>query len=143
MQSTDARILRGAAIPTGLAGLIAIVAGLLIAGGKGALGAAIGVALVLIFFTLGMLVVSYVTRLSQQLVMAAGLMGFLVKLVAVFALVAALNHVTVWNAHAFGWTVLALTIVWLAAEVNATINAKTPYVETGGGPRDLGKPGTR
>ncbi|GLY77215.1 hypothetical protein [Actinoallomurus iriomotensis] len=142
MQSTDARILRGAAIPTGLAGLVAIIAGLLFAGGKGALGAAIGVALVLVFFTLGMLVVSYVSRLSQQLVMMAGLLGYLVKLVAVFALVAALNHVTVWNAHVFGWTVLSLTIVWLAAEVNATINARTPYVESGHASRDLGKPGT-
>jgi ATP synthase protein I len=142
MQSTDARILRGAAIPTALAGVVAVLAGLLIAGGKGALGSAIGVALVLVFFTLGMLVVSYVSRLSQQLVMAAGLFGYLVKLVAVFALVAALNHVTVWNARAFGWTVLSLTTVWLAAEVNATINAKTPYVEPGRGPRDLGKPGT-
>jgi len=141
MQSTDARILRGAAIPTALAGVVAVLTGLLIAGGKGALGSAIGVALVLVFFTLGMLVVSYVSRLSQQLVMAAGLFGYLVKLVAVFALVAALNHVTVWNARAFGWTVLSLTIVWLAAEVNATINAKTPYVDPGRGPRDLGKPG--
>ena len=142
MQSTDARILRGAAIPTILAGLGAVVVALLIAGGKGALGAAIGAVLVLLFFTLGMLVVSYVTRLSQQLVMAAGLFGFLVKLIAVFALIAALNHVTVWNAHAFGWTVLGLTIVWLAAEVNATINAKTPYVDPGNTSRDLGKPGT-
>jgi ATP synthase protein I len=141
MQPTDARILRGAAIPTGLAGLVAILAGLLIAGGKGALGSAIGVALVLVFFTLGMLVVSYVSRLSQQLVMAAGLLGYLVKLVAVFALVAALNRVTLWDAHAFGWTVLGLTIVWLAAEVNATINARTPYVDPGRGSRDLGKPG--
>jgi ATP synthase protein I len=141
MQSTDARILRGAAIPTGLAGLVAILAGLLIAGGKGALGSAIGVALVLVFFTLGMLVVSYVSRLSQQLVMAAGLLGYLVKLVAVFLLVAALSHVTLWDAHAFGWTVLGLTIVWLAAEVNATINARTPYVDPSAGSRDLGKPG--
>lgn len=142
MHSTDARILRGAAIPTGLAGIVAIAVGLLAAGGKGALGSAIGVALVLVFFTLGMLVVSYVTRLSQQLVMAAGLFGYLVKLIAVFALVVSLNHVTVWNAHAFGWTVLSLTIVWLAAEVNATMNARSPYVEPGNTPGDLGKPGT-
>jgi ATP synthase protein I len=141
MHSTDARILRGAAIPTGLAGVGAVIAGFLLAGGKGALGSAIGAVLVLVFFTLGLLVVSYVSRLSQQLVMAAGLFGYLVKLVAVFALVAGLNHVTAWNAHAFGWTVLALTIVWLAAEVNATINAKTPYVDPGRGSRDLGKPG--
>jgi ATP synthase protein I len=141
MQSTDARILRGAVIPTSLAALGAIVVALLIAGGKGALGSAIGAALVLVFFTLGMLVVSYVTRLSQQLVMAAGLLGYLIKLIAVFALVAALNHVTVWNARAFGWTVLGLTVVWLAAEVNATINARTLHADPGSRSRDLGKPG--
>jgi ATP synthase protein I len=140
MQSTDARILRGAVIPTGLAGLGAIVVGLVAAGVKGALGSAIGTALVLVFFTLGVLVVSYATKMSQQLVMAAGLFGYLVKLIAVFALVALLNHVTLWNARAFGWTVLGLTIVWLAAEVNATLNAKTPYVDPGNSRRDLGKP---
>jgi ATP synthase protein I len=132
MQSTDARILRGAAIPTGLTGLGAIAAGLVLAGGKGALGAAIGAVLVLVFFTLGMLVVSYVTKLSQQLILAAGLFGYLVKLIGVFALVALLNRVTIWNSHAFGWTVLALTVVWLAAEVNATLNVKSPYVEPAG-----------
>jgi ATP synthase protein I len=142
MQSNDARILRGAAIPTGLAGLGAILAGLVLAGAKGALGSAIGVALVLVFFTLGMLVVSYVAKINQQMMLAAGLFGYLVKLLAVFALVAMLSHVKVWNAHAFGWTVLALTIVWLAAETNATMNLKTPYVEPAKGARDQGKSGT-
>lgn len=141
MQSTDARILRGAVVPTAIAGLVAVVAGLLAAGSKGAFGAAVGAALVLVFFTLGVLIVSYVARLSQQLVMAAGLFGYLVKLIAVLVLVTALDHVTVWNAHAFGWTVLALTIVWLAAEVNATINARTPYVDARDRSNDLGKPG--
>jgi ATP synthase protein I len=142
MQSTDARILRGAAIPTALAGLGAVVAGLLLAGGKGALGSAIGAVLVLVFFTLGLLVVSYVTKMNEQLVLAAGLFGYLVKLIAVFGLVAALNHVSIWNTRAFGWTVIALTVVWLAAEANATMNVKSPYVEPGTQSRDLGKPGT-
>ncbi|MCW2944360.1 MAG: hypothetical protein JWR24_1077 [Actinoallomurus sp.] len=141
MHSNDARILRGAAIPTVLSGLVAVAVGLLLAGGKGALGAAIGAALVLVFFTLGMLIVSYVAKLSQQMMMAAGLFGYLIKLLAVFGLVALLNRVTIWNAHAFGWTVLALTVVWLAAEANAMMNAKSPYVEPGTGSRDLGKPG--
>jgi ATP synthase protein I len=142
MQSTDARILRGAAIPTGLAGLVAVVAGLAIAGGKGALGSAIGAALVLVFFTLGVLIVSYVTKMNQQLVMAAGLFGYLVKLIAVFGLVALLSDVSIWNTRAFGWTVIALTVVWLAAEANATMNVKSPYVEPRGNSRDLGKPDT-
>src|SRR4051812_18329225 len=104
MQSTDARILRGAAIPTALAGLCAVVAGLLLAGGKGALGSAIGAVLVLVFFTLGVLIVSYVTKMNEQLVLAAGLFGYLIKLIAVFALVASLHHVSAWNTRAFGLT---------------------------------------
>jgi ATP synthase protein I len=88
---------------------------------------------------LGVLIVRYVAKLNQQLVLAAGLFSFLVKLVVVFALVAALRHVTIWNAHVFGWTVIALTVVWLAAETNATMNAKSLYVEPRGTSRDLGK----
>jgi ATP synthase protein I len=139
MQSTDARILRGAVIPTAIAGLVALAVGLLVDGGKGVLGAALGAVLVLVFFTLGVLIVRYVAKLNQQLVLAAGLFSFLVKLVVVFALVAALRHVTIWNAHVFGWTVIALTVVWLAAETNATMNAKSLYVEPRGTSRDLGK----
>ncbi|MCO6006190.1 hypothetical protein NE236_14450 [Actinoallomurus purpureus] len=141
MQSNDARILRGAAIPTGIVGLVAIVAGLVLAGAKGALGSAIGVAVVLVFFTFGVLVVSYVTKISQQLMMMAGLISFLIKFIAVFALIAAFKGVTLWSAHAFGWTVLALTLVWLAAETNATINTKTPYTETAPRSRDQEKSG--
>jgi ATP synthase protein I len=37
MESSDARILRGAAIPTGVAGVVAIAASLVVAGPKGAL----------------------------------------------------------------------------------------------------------
>jgi ATP synthase protein I len=50
--------------------------------------------------------------------------------------------VTIWNTRAFGWTVIALTVVWLAAEANATMNVKSPYVEPREGSRDLGEPGT-
>jgi ATP synthase protein I len=141
MQPNDARILRGAAIPTGIVGLVAIAAGLVLAGAKGALGSAIGVALVLVFFTLGVLVVSYVTKISQQLMLMAGLLSFLIKFVAVFVLIAAFNGVTLWSAHAFAWTVITLTIVWLAAETNATINAKTPYTEAAPRSRDQEKSG--
>ncbi|MCO5971588.1 hypothetical protein [Actinoallomurus soli] len=130
MHSNDARILRGAAIPTGLVGLVAIIVGLLFAGGKGALGSALGTVVVLAFFTLGVVVVSYVTKISEQMVLMAGLLSFLVKFVVVLGLVVAFKGVTIWDSRAFGWTVIALTIVWLAAETNATLNAKTPYVNS-------------
>lgn len=141
MHSTDARILRGAAIPTGIAGLVAIIVGLLLAGGKGALGSAIGTAVVLVFFTLGVLVVSYVTKISEQMVLMAGLFSFLVKFGVVLALVIAFKGVTLWDSRAFGWTVIALTIVWLAAETNATLNTKTPYADPAPRSRDQDKQG--
>lgn len=141
MHSNDARILRGAAIPTGLVGLVAIVVGLLFAGGKGALGSALGTVVVVAFFTLGVVVVSYVTKISEQMVLMAGLFSFLVKFVVVLGMVVALKDVTVWNARAFGWTVIALTVVWLAAETNATLKVKAPYVEPAPRSQSQGKSG--
>lgn len=136
MQSNDARILRGAAIPTGIAGLVAILASLALAGGKGAFGSAIGTVVVLAFFSVGVFVVNYATRMNQQMILMAGLFGFLIKFIVVFALIAFLKDVTVWNPKAFAWTVLVLTLVWLGAETNATMKFKGPFVEPEGSTKD-------
>jgi ATP synthase protein I len=125
MQSSDARILRGAAIPSGLAGLAAIAVAVPFAGTKGALGAALGTVVVLAFFTVSVVAVSYASRISPQMMFAAAIFSYLGKVVAMLALVAALEGVTAWNATAFAWSVIALTLVWIAAEVRATMKVKT------------------
>jgi ATP synthase protein I len=124
MESSDARILRGAAIPTGLVGVIAIVISLLTTGSKGALGAVIGVAVVIVFFTISVLVVNYTAKISPQTMMTAGLMSYAVKFLAVLGLVIALKNVTFWNPRAFAWTVVVLTLVWIMAETRALLQTR-------------------
>ncbi|MFL5897337.1 MAG: hypothetical protein ACJ76D_02565 [Solirubrobacterales bacterium] len=129
MQSADARILRGAAIPAGLVGVAAVLLSLLIGGAKGALGAAIATAVVLAFFTISHLAVSYAAKVSPQTMMLAALASYAVKILCVILLISALNHVTVWDPRVFGWTVLALIATWLGAEIRATLKSRTLYVD--------------
>ncbi|GAA2422836.1 hypothetical protein GCM10010191_38320 [Actinomadura vinacea] len=129
MHSSDARILRGAAIPTGLAGIAAVAAGLALAGAKGALGAAIGAVIVIAFFSVSVIAVSYASKISAQLMFTAAVFSYIIKIFGMFALVVAFEGVTAWNSKAYAWSVIALTVVWVCAEIRASTKLKTPYVD--------------
>ena len=129
MHSSDARILRGAAIPSGLAGLAAVAVGLVVAGAEGALGAAVGAIIVLVFFSISVLAVSYASKVSAQAMFAAAVFSYIIKIFGMFGLVIASEGVTVWDPKVFAWSVIALTLVWIGAEIRATTKAKTLYVD--------------
>ena len=65
MQDNDLRILRDAAIPTALVGLIAVIVAAFLSGVQGALGAGIGVCVVAVFFTVGLIAVAFTRRGSR------------------------------------------------------------------------------
>jgi ATP synthase protein I len=141
MESSDARILRGAAIPTGVAGVLAIVISLLAAGSKGALGAAIGTAVVIAFFTISVAVVSYTAKISPQTMMMAGLLSYAAKFIVVLGMVIAFRDVTVWSPKTFAWTVVALTLVWVMGETRASLQVRVielapgkEHAKSAGGP---------
>jgi ATP synthase protein I len=125
MHTSDARILRGAAIPSGLAGVAAIVVALSLAGSRGALGAALGTIIVIAFFTISVVAVSYASRVSPQMMFAAAVFSYITKIMGMFALIALLDGVTAWSSRSFAWTVLALTLVWIGAEIRTTMKVKT------------------
>ncbi|MFC4913216.1 hypothetical protein [Actinomadura gamaensis] len=129
MHTSDARMLRGAAIPSALAGAIAIVAAALLAGAKGAFGAGLGTVTVLVFFSVSVVAVSYASRVSPQLMFAAAVFSYIGKLLVMLALVAAFSDATAWNPRAFAFTVVGVTIVWLGAEIRTTLKAKQLYVD--------------
>ncbi|MFD0853739.1 hypothetical protein ACFQ07_15990, partial [Actinomadura adrarensis] len=116
-------------IPSALAGLVAVAASMALAGGKGALGAAIGTVVVIAFFAISVLAVSYASRISAQAMFAAAIFSYIFKIFAMFAMVIAFEGVTAWNPKAFAWSVIALTLVWIGAEIRATVKAKTFYVD--------------
>jgi ATP synthase protein I len=129
MQSSDARILRGAALPTCLAGLAAVAVCAAVAGSKGVIAAIMGTVLVVVFFTISLVAVTYAARISPQAMLPAALGSYVVKLLVIYSALAALQGVTIWNQRAFAWTVLALTLVWVFAEARGLIKTKMLYVD--------------
>ncbi|SDJ60604.1 hypothetical protein [Nonomuraea jiangxiensis] len=129
MQANDVRVLRSAAIPTFAVGMVAVVASLLMAGGKGALGAALGALLVGVFFSISVVAVSYAARVSPQLMAIAAMVSYLVKVVVIMVVLNAFRDTTAWNTMAFAWTVVVCTLVWTGFEVRAFLKTKMLYVD--------------
>jgi ATP synthase protein I len=117
-------MLRGAAIPATAAGVGAVLIGLLTEGSKGALGAALASVVVIAFFTITALVVSWAAKFSAQTMMLAALVSYMVKILAVMVLVGAMDEVTIWNTTVFGWTVIGLALLWIGAEVRLVMQRK-------------------
>lgn len=132
MQATDVRVLKRAALPTFAVGAVAVVVALLVAGGKGALGALLGVLLVGIFFGVSAVAVSSASRVSPQLMAIAAMGSYLVKVVVLMIALRAFADTDLWNPKAFAWSVVVCTVVWTAAEVRAFIKTRTLYVDPDG-----------
>ncbi|MCP9970364.1 hypothetical protein [Actinomadura madurae] len=128
MQTSDARMFRGAAIPASVAGVGAVLIGLAAAGAKGALAAALASVVVIAFFSVSALVVSWAAKYSAQTMMLAALASYMVKILAVMVLVTSMDRVTIWNTKVFGWTVIGLALVWIAAEFRVVMQRR-PYID--------------
>ena len=128
MHTSDARMFRGAAIPTSVVGVGAVLIGLVTAGAKGAFAAALAAVVVIAFFSVSALVVSWAAKYSAQTMMLAALASYAVKILAVMVLVSAMNEVTIWNTTVFGWTVVGLALLWIAAEFRVALQRR-PYID--------------
>ncbi|WP_433463882.1 hypothetical protein [Spirillospora sp. CA-128828] len=128
MHTSDARMLRGAAIPTSVVGVGAVLIGLLAAGAKGALAAALASVVVIAFFSVSALVVSWAAKYSAQTMMLAALASYMVKILAVMVLVTAMDEVSIWNTRVFGWTVIGLALLWIGAEFRVVMQRR-PYID--------------
>ncbi|MBN6056005.1 hypothetical protein JYK22_29005 [Nonomuraea sp. RK-328] len=129
MQANDVRVLKSAAIPTLAVGAIAAVVALVVAGGKGALGAIVGTLLVGVFFSISVVAVSYAAKVSPQVMAMAAMGSYLVKVVAVMLMLVSFGDAGAWHPKSFAWSVVLCTIVWTAFEVRAFIKTKMLYVD--------------
>ncbi|MFI6392178.1 hypothetical protein ACIBHY_12210 [Nonomuraea sp. NPDC050547] len=129
MQANDVRVLKSAALPTLVVGAVAAIVAFFLAGGKGAIGALVGLALVGVFFSISVVVVSYAARISPQMMAAAAMVSYLVKVVVIMVMLSTFGDTTAWNPRAFAWSVVICTIVWTAAEVRAFMKTKMLYVD--------------
>lgn len=129
MQSNDARILRGAAIPTAAVGLVAVAVAGFVAGGKGALGAALGALVGTLFFAVGIYALGVVGKRWPELFLGAGLLVYMTQIAALLVLLLVFRDATFMSGRSFGLAALACALVWPAAQAWMQKRVKTLYVD--------------
>ncbi len=130
MPSHDARIIRGAAIPTAVAGVIASAISAAVVGSKGLIGAVSATVLVMAFFSFGQYMLDRLTKNNPQMLMAAGLFVYTTQILLVAIVLAVFKDTTLFDTKVFGFTLLGCALIWTAGQVRAALKAKTFYVQT-------------
>jgi ATP synthase protein I len=132
MVAQYARIARRSAATAAIAAAIMIVLAAVIGGGKGLVGAAIGVAVVALFFGISIVAVGRAARVSPQAMMATAVGTYIVKILLLLAFVGAFQNTTAFSPKAFGLTALACILAYTAAQVVWSMRLKALYVEPDG-----------
>ncbi|MEU9477055.1 hypothetical protein [Streptomyces sp. NPDC048191] len=129
MPSKDARNLLQIAVPTAAAGVIAIAVSGAVAGGKGALGAAVGTVLAILFMGIGLYVLQWTAKTLPQLFQMMGLMLYVAQLLLLLIFVAVFKDTSLFNAKTFAVSLVVATVVWMAAQARAHLKAKIFYID--------------
>ncbi|MFC9219482.1 hypothetical protein ACFT8W_01455 [Streptomyces hygroscopicus] len=129
MQSNDARTLLSCAVPTAVAGVVAVAVGSVLAGGKGAIGAGVGTLVAAGVMASGLIVLERTAKHLPHLFQAMGMVLFMAEFLLVAVVLAVFQDTTLFNVKAFALALLAATLVWVGAQTRAHMKAKILYVE--------------
>src|SRR6266571_2497589 len=121
MLANYARILRRSAVVTAAAAAVMVALSAAVGGGKGALGAVLGTALVAAFFAI-----------SVAAVAAAALGTYVAKILVLLFFVVRFSNSTAFNTRLFGLTAIVCILAWSASQVTWSLRLKIPYVEPDG-----------
>ena len=129
MLASYATVVRRAAVPTAAVAAVIVAVSAALVGVKGLIGALLGVALVIVFFGISIVVVGRAARISPPAMMVAALASFLVKIVALAVVVSSLDGTTAFSTKTLGFTAIGCILAWNAAQVIAAARVKMLYVE--------------
>ncbi|MFB4421932.1 hypothetical protein C5F59_012665 [Streptomyces sp. QL37] len=129
MPSNDARTLLHTAVPTAAAGVVTVAVSAALAGGKGAIGAAAGTLVVILFMGIGLGVLQRTAKSLPHLFQSMGLVLYTTELLLLFVFVAAFKDTTLFNPRAFAAAVMVATLAWVAAQIRVHMKTKILYVE--------------
>jgi ATP synthase protein I len=132
MSAIYVRIARYSALVTGLAAVIMMAIGAGIYGTKGLVGAALGSALVAVFFAISFLAVGRAARISPQAMMVTAMITYIAKILILLFFIVGFSKTTAFNTLMFGVTALACILVWCAAQTFWSLRLKFLYVEPHG-----------
>src|SRR5579863_10485080 len=127
MPESYVRTLRWSAMLTAPAAVVMVALCGAFGGMKGFIGALLGVALVIVFFGISVLVVGRAARVSQQAMMITAIVTFLVKIILLAFLVDRLA-----GSKLFGITAIVCILAWSTSQAISTARQKMMYVEPDG-----------
>jgi ATP synthase protein I len=130
MMANYARVVKRSAALTAVVAAIMVGVSAPIAGGKGVFGALIGAGIVTVFFGISVVVVGRAARVSPQVMMAAALASYVVKIIAFMVVLIVLQKSTGFSDRTLGFTALACILTWSVAQVVTAVRLKLPYVDT-------------
>ncbi len=129
MLASYAVVLRRSAVITAPAAIVMVVLSTVVGGAKGLLGAVLGVGLIIAFFGISAVAVTWAARRRPQAMMATALTTYLVKIVVLLFLVVRFSGTTAFNGKLFGFTVVVCVLIWASAQALVSARLKVPYVE--------------
>ena len=132
MMATYGRVVRRSAALTGAVAAVCVAVCAALGGAKGFYGALIGVAIVTAFFGISVLVVGRAAKISPQVMMAAAMISYVVKIIGFAIVVILLGKSTAFNGRMLGFTAIICILAWTAAEVVTAIKLRLPYVDPDG-----------
>ena len=132
MMATYGRVVRRSAALTGAVAAVCVVVCAALGGAKGLYGALIGVAIVTAFFGISVLVVGRAAKISPQVMMAAAMISYVVKIIGFAIVVILLGKSTAFDGRMLGFTAIICILAWTAAEVVTAIKLRLPYVDPDG-----------
>jgi ATP synthase protein I len=109
--------------------VVAVVLGAVLRGTPGLVGAVIGAALGLVAGLVTTLVMKGTARTSPAGVMIGAMTSLAGKILLLMLFLVAFRGTTLFDAHAFGFTLLAVTVGWITGEVVGFVRAKAPVLD--------------
>jgi ATP synthase protein I len=137
-------VVRRALLATAVLGLLLVLVAALLSGAPAALGAAIGTTMVVVFFAAGAVVLDTVATLAPAASLLVALLTYTLNVVLVAVFFVVMNRSGLLerdvDARWLAGGVIAATLVWLTAQVVATMRARIPVYELGSSNRpDTGR----
>ncbi len=123
------RVLRSGLLGFVLALPVATLIGFLVDGAAGAWGALLGLALPFAFFSVTAATALLTARIRPEVLGAAVLGSWLLKLILLIAVLVPLSNAWFYNRVVFFVSLLVGTVGFLVAEAAIVLRTKVPYVE--------------
>lgn len=138
MPSIDSLVLRRAGAATLVVGVIGTIIGWAVAGTQGLIGGALGTVIVLVFFSVGQLVLGSVLKNNPQNAMMVAMTLYLVKIGVLLVLLLVLQDATFFAPKVFAAVIVSCTLAWTFMEVWIFSRTQVLYVDPAGSPTSAG-----